>query len=98
MPVDTPPAKCYSIGVSPLLSQDLLDFIQGPLATHQKRLLQLLLDWQESVLHRLPVDTAEMAHMLQLSEAMMALMYHLVWMTTGQDIEIKEAPDDRTVG
>ena len=89
--------------------KDLLDFIQGPLATHQKRLLQLLLDWQESVLHRLPVDTAEMAHeidesaaemahMLQLSEAMMALMYHLVWMTTGQDIEIKEAPDDRTVG
>jgi len=78
--------------------KDLLDFIQGPLATHQKRLLQLLLDWQESVLRRLPVDTAEMAHMLQLSEAMMALMYHLVWMTTGQDIEIKEAPDDRTVG
>ena len=74
------------------LSQDLLDFLAGPWSTCANRFYRVMLAWQASLPVRMPVATEEIQHMLDAMAAIAALSAHVVWLTSGKDIEIPEDP------
>ena len=74
------------------LSQDLLDFLTGPWSTFTNRFYLNLLAWQATLPTRAPIPPEEIKHMLMGAEIVAALSAHVVWLTSGKDIEIPEDP------
>ena len=68
-------------------SPDLLDFLQGPLLSHQTRMMGLIMDWQASISRRFPLDLDELAYLMKLTELAGDLCANVVWFTTGKDLQ-----------
>ena len=75
-------------------SRDLLDFLHGPLLSHQNRPRQLILEWQGSIMKRFFLASSdEFGYWSQLTQALTDLSANIVWLTTGKDWQELEQKD-----
>jgi len=75
----------------PELASPLLEFIRGPIVTHQLRTAALVTKWTASLLDRIAAGVnaseEEVEYHKELCEINADLAGHLYWMTSGHDLE-----------